>query len=97
MVYKTYDVGKMAARVLEKEFSTLTQEGRDAALNRAWEDQLWSVDGWISRQAVETNMDVLENSGIFQGEWSYEELVDMRFVKQLAPELGITLPEESAE
>lgn len=88
---------EMAARVLEKEFSTLTQEGRDAALNRAWEDQLWSVDGWISRQAVETNMDVLENSGIFQGEWSYEELVDMRFVKQLAPELGITLPQEAAE
>ena len=42
-------------------------------------------------------MDVLENSGIFQGEWSYEELVDMRFVRQLAPELGITLPEEAAE
>ena len=55
------------------------------------------VDGWISRQAVETNMDVLENSGIFQGKWSYEELVDMRFVKQLAPELGITLPQEAAE
>jgi len=84
---------EMAARVLEKEFPTLSAEGRQAALERAWEDQLWSPDGWISRQAVQMNMDVLENSGLFSGVWDYDELVDMRLVKELAPEVGVELPE----
>ena len=84
---------EMAARVLEKEFPTLSAEGRQAALERAWEDQLWSPDGWISRQAVQMNMDVLENSGLFSGAWDYDELVDMRLVKELAPEVGVELPQ----
>ena len=70
-----------AARVLEMEFSTLTDAGRQAALDRAYEDHLWSLDGVISQQAVETNMAVLESSGIFEGEWAYDELVDMRFIE----------------
>lgn len=72
----------LAARVLALEFPTLTEAGREAALKRAWEDHLWSEDGRISREAVETNMAVLENSGIFQGSWSYDELVDMQFVEE---------------
>ena len=77
---------ELAARILEKEFATLTEEGRAAALERAYEDQLWSVDGVISRQAVDTLMDVLLTTGLYEDDYTYEELVDMRFVDQVATE-----------
>lgn len=70
----------LAARILEKEFSTLTEEGRAAALERAYEDQLWSVDGVISPQAVDMTMTVLMSSGLYEGDYTYDSLVDMRFV-----------------
>lgn len=72
---------ELAARILELEFPTLTPEGREAALTRAWEDHLWSEDGIITPQAVETNMAVLQSSGIFEGTWSYDDLVDMQFME----------------
>ena len=72
---------ELAASILELEFPTLTPEGREAALTRAWEDHLWSEDGIITPQAVETNMAVLQSSGIFEGTWSYDDLVDMQFVE----------------
>lgn len=72
---------ELAARILELEFPTLTPEGREAALTRAWEDHLWSEDGVITPQAVETNMAVLQSSGIFEGTWSYDDLVDMQFIE----------------
>lgn len=76
----------MAARVLEKEFSTLTEEGRAAALNRAYEDQLWSLDGVITPAAVDMTMTVLTASGLFDGNYSFDELIDMRFVDELSAE-----------
>ena len=72
---------ELAASILELEFPTLTPEGREAALTRAWEDHLWSEDGIITPQAVETNMAVLQSSGIFEGTWSYDDLVDMQFIE----------------
>lgn len=77
---------ELAARVLETEFSTLTEEGRQAALDRAYADHLWSVDGVISQQAVDTLMEVVVASGLYEGDYAYDELVDMRFVEQVAGE-----------
>lgn len=74
----------LAARILEKEFSTLTEEGRAAALKRAYEDNLWSVDGIISPEAVDMTMTVLQSSGLYEGEYTYEGLVDMQFVNSQA-------------
>ena len=76
----------LAARILEKEFSTLTEEGRAAALTRAYEDNLWSPDGVISPEAVTMTMTVLQASGLYESDYTYEELVDMRFVEQIAAE-----------
>ena len=75
-----------AARVLAIEFSTLSEEGRAAALNRAYEDELWSVDGFISQAAVDTCMEVVSISGLYDGTWDYASMVDMRFVEALAAE-----------
>lgn len=77
---------ELAARVLEKEFSTLTTEGRQAALDRAYEDNLWSTDGVISEDAVNTLMEVIISSGLFEGEYAYEDMVDLTFVDQISAE-----------
>lgn len=72
-----------AERILALEFPTLTEEGRAAALDRAYEDNLWSPDGFISRQAVDTCMEVVSISGLYDGDWDYEKMVDMQFVEKL--------------
>lgn len=74
-----------AEKVLALEFSTLTEEGRKAALDRAYEDALWSADGFISQQAVDTCMEVVSVSGLFEGTWDYGKMVDMQFVEKLSP------------
>ena len=74
----------LAARVLEMEFSTLTEAGRAAALGRAYDDCLWSEDGIISPRAVYMTMTVLAASGLYEDEWAYDQLVDMRFVEELS-------------
>ena len=74
----------LAARVLEMEFSTLTEAGRAAALVRAYDDCLWSEDGIISPRAVDMTMTVLAASGLYEDEWAYDQLVDMRFVEELS-------------
>ncbi len=79
----------LAARVLEMEFSTLSEEGRAAALERAYEDHLWSADGVISEAAVEMTMTVLRSSGLFDEPYSYEDAVDMRFVEMLQKETPV--------
>ena len=80
------DDHELAARVLELEFPTLTEARRQAALNRAYADNLWSADGIISRQAVDTLMEVVISSGIFDGTYDVDELIDMRFVEQVMQE-----------
>ena len=80
------DDHELAARVLELEFPTLTEAGRQAALERAYADNLWSADGIISRQAVDTLMEVVISSGIFDGTYDVDELIDMRFVEQVMQE-----------
>lgn len=76
-----------AERVLEMEFPTLTAEGRRAALDRAYEDHLWSADGFISQQAVDTCMEVVTVSGLFEGTWDYVQMVDMQFVEKVTADL----------
>ncbi len=78
----------MAARVLALEFPTLTEEGRQAALDRAYEDSLWSLDGIVSEQAVTTCMEVTIVSGLYAGDYDYAKMVDMQFVEAVAQELA---------
>ena len=78
----------MAERVLELEFPTLTAEGRKAALDRAYEDALWSLDGLISRQAVDTCMEVVSISGLYSGTWDWDQMVDMQFVEACLSEVS---------
>lgn len=76
----------LAAEILKKEFSTLSDEARQVSLDRAYEDNLWSLDGVITPQAVDNTMDVVIKSNIFTGTYTYEGLVDMQFVENAKAE-----------
>lgn len=83
---KTVQTNKaLAKKDLRLEFPTLTNEALTASLNRAYQDDLWSPDGFISTKAVQTDMDVLIKTGIYQGSYSYSTLVNMQFVKNVHP------------
>lgn len=70
-----------AKKVLKQEFPTLSEDAMKASLDRAYGDNLWSPDGVISEKAVTTDMDMLIKTGIYKGDYSYNTLVDMQFVK----------------
>ena len=73
-----------AERVLAIEFPTLTEEGRKAALDRAYEDCLWAENGLISQAAVDASMTAVTLSGLWEGDWDYDSMADMRFVEAAA-------------
>ncbi|MNV58895.1 hypothetical protein D3C71_1512900 [compost metagenome] len=73
---------ELAKKSMKAEFPTLSEDAIQASLDRAYEDNLWSLDGSISKEAVTQDMDVLIKTGIFTGEYSYDQLVDMQFVNQ---------------
>jgi NitT/TauT family transport system substrate-binding protein len=74
----------IAMEVLKAEFPTLSAASAQAALDRAYADQLWSPDGIISQEALDKDMNVMIKTGIFKGEYTYDGLVDMQFVKKAA-------------
>ncbi|MGG1877626.1 ABC transporter substrate-binding protein [Paenibacillus cisolokensis] len=73
---------ELAKRNLKAEFPTLSDEAIQASLDRAYEDHLWSLDGMISETALDTDMDVMIQTGIFKGDYTYDGLVDMQFVER---------------
>lgn len=72
---------KTAVRTAGKEFPTTPAEDIEAAIDRAYKDGLWSVDGIITPQAVKNDMEVSIASDVYQGTYQYDELVDMQFVE----------------
>lgn len=71
----------LAKKDLQAEFPTLKESQIEASLHRAYEDHLWSIDGFISKKAVDNDIDVLSKTGIYNGSYSYNALVNMQFVK----------------
>lgn len=72
---------QLAKRDLKLEFPTLSATDLQASLNRAYQDNLWSPDGYISEKAVKNDMDMLIKTGIYKSSYSYSKTVDMQFVK----------------
>ena len=72
---------KTAVRAAGKEFPTTPTEDIEAAIDRAYKDGLWSVDGIITPEAVKNDMEVPIASDVYQGTYQYDELVDMQFVE----------------
>ena len=73
---------ELAVADARKEFPTMRQSDIESAIERAYADHLWSLDGIITREAVDCNMAVSIASGVYEGEYSFEGLVDMQFVEK---------------
>ncbi|MCO7175130.1 ABC transporter substrate-binding protein [Sporolactobacillus kofuensis] len=71
-----------AFKVLQKEFPSTPKASLKAAMDRAYKDNLWSKDGYITKASVAKPMDVLEKTGIYTKGYKYSKLVDMEFVKK---------------
>ncbi|MFP7170140.1 ABC transporter substrate-binding protein [Terribacillus sp. 7520-G] len=74
---------EMAMEVLKKEFPTTEEASLQASLDRAYADELWSKDGYITKEATDKTMDVVTKTGVYKGDYKYEELVNMEFVEAL--------------
>lgn len=72
----------LALEVLKKEFPTTEEGSLKAALDRAYEDDLWSKDGFISEESLVKTMDVVEKTGVFTKGYEYDELIDMQFIEK---------------
>lgn len=76
------DNKKEAYKILKKEFPTASDASLKASMDRAYKDQLWSKDGYISPAAVAKPLDVVRKTGIYTQGYQYSKLVDMSFVKK---------------
>jgi NitT/TauT family transport system substrate-binding protein len=70
---------EVAAR---KEFPTLPESGLKGALDRSYADKLWSPDGYVSKQGYDLDMQIVAKSGEFTKSITYDDVVDMQFVKK---------------
>lgn len=71
-----------AFKVLQKEFPTTPKASLQAAMDRAYKDNLWSKDGYITKASVAKPLDVVKKTGIYTHGYKYSKLVDMKFVKK---------------
>jgi NitT/TauT family transport system substrate-binding protein len=71
----------LALEVIKAEFPSMDETGIKDSLDRAYADNIWSTDGFIARDALDKNMDVVLKTGVFQGTYSYDELINMQFVR----------------
>jgi NitT/TauT family transport system substrate-binding protein len=71
-----------AFKVLKKEFPTTPDASLKAAMDRAYKDNLWSKDGYITKASVAKPMDVVKKTGIYTKGYKYSKLVNMKFVKK---------------
>ena len=90
----TYDHPKQAALVAKAEFPTMAPGDLTATINRSFEDHLWSKSGLISRRSWATAQNVVRTAGILKKHVPYNDIIDMRFVKQIlaqdkAPTTGV--------
>jgi NitT/TauT family transport system substrate-binding protein len=71
------------------EFPTASREDLQASLDRTFADQVYSTDGFIPLEAWTTGEAVVRQAGILKQPVSYDDVIDMQFVKDVQKELNI--------
>jgi NitT/TauT family transport system substrate-binding protein len=77
----TYADPAGATLIAKKEFPTMAAEDLKATLDRTFADELWSHDGMVSPEAWKTGEGVVLAAGILKQPVSYDEIIEMKFVK----------------
>jgi len=83
----TYADPNGAAEIAKKQFPTMPLEDLKATLDRSFKDELWSKDGFISKEAWATGSAVVRDAGILKSDVKYEEIIDMSFVESVRTSL----------
>jgi NitT/TauT family transport system substrate-binding protein len=83
----TYAHPDQAAEIAKKQFPTMPLEDLKATLDRSFRDEMWSKDGWISKEAWATGSAVVREAGILKTDVKYEEIIDMSFVESVRSSL----------
>ncbi|HEY2184318.1 MAG TPA: ABC transporter substrate-binding protein [Xanthobacteraceae bacterium] len=76
-----------SAEIAKKQFPTMAVEDLKATLDRSFNDQMWSKDGMISKEAWATARSVVRGAGILKKDVEYEEIIDMSFVESVRANL----------
>jgi NitT/TauT family transport system substrate-binding protein len=71
----------LALEVIKAEFPSMDETGIKDSIDRAYADRIWSLDGFIAKDALDKNMDVVLKTGVFRGTYTYDELINMQFVR----------------
>jgi NitT/TauT family transport system substrate-binding protein len=72
-----------AAEIAKRQFPTMPLDDLTATLDRSFQDEIWSRDGMISRQAWTTASAVVREAGILTADVKYDEIIDMSVVESL--------------
>src|SRR5258708_5347447 len=72
-----------AAEIAKRQFPTMPLDDLKATLDRSFQDEIWSRDGMISRQAWTTASAVVREAGILTADVKYDEIIDMSVVESL--------------
>src|SRR5215208_6785683 len=70
----------LALEVIRAEFPSMDETAIKDSLDRAYADKIWSLDGVITKDALDHGMDTVLKTGVFQGAYTYDELINMQFV-----------------
>lgn len=70
----------------QKEMPTLNERDFNAILDSAYEHKLWSADGEITEEMWKTALAVVRSTGMLDKDIRYDEVIDMRFVRELKKE-----------
>jgi NitT/TauT family transport system substrate-binding protein len=71
------------AVIAKKEFPTMAVDDLKATLDRSFSDQLWSKDGFVSREAWATAHNVVRGADILKQDVGYDDVIDMQFVRSI--------------
>jgi NitT/TauT family transport system substrate-binding protein len=71
----------------KKEVPTLSDADLGAIIDSAYKFKLWTVDGQITREMWTTALAVVRSTGILDKDIGYDDVIDMRFVAEVAKEM----------
>jgi NitT/TauT family transport system substrate-binding protein len=75
--------------IAKLEFPTASHEDLEAGLRRAFTDNIFSADGFIPEEAWKTGLEIVRGPNILKEDVAYNDVIDMRFVRELRAELGL--------
>ena len=73
-----------AMKIAKMEFPTMSDEDIKATLDRTFADEMWSKDGLVSDKSWATAEAVVREAGILTKDVPYDDIIDMRFMKNAA-------------